>query len=80
MLERASHRRAELMSCEWRRVADIEEVARVHPTVTEELEDGTMPLVGTRLRCQRDDAAHRAAVIGRVCVGDDAELAEGFDP
>ena len=81
LLQRTTEARSELMARERRRiVAPIEEVARVHRAVAEELEARAADVVRAALRHEADHAAHRAAVIGRVGVGDDAKFHDRVDP
>ena len=77
--QRPAHGAPVLMAREgWRR-AHIEEVARVHLAVAEELEPRPLEPVGARLGRDVDDAPHHAPVVGRKRVGDHAELLDRVD-
>ena len=77
--DRAADRDAELVPLERRRVADVEVVRRVEPAVAEEFERRPVVVVAARFGRDADDAAHRAAVVRRERVRDDAELADRVD-
>src|SRR5579864_5659247 len=78
LLEGPTHRGAELVQIEL--LAGGREVAaRIQSGVAEELEDGSVQLVGSRLGCNQHGRTRTRAVLGREVVAENLEFLNGID-